>query len=246
MTSSPGPTPSASRTSTSASVPLATPTASRTPRYAAASRSNVATFGPRMKSALASTPSIASRMRGSSGSYCAFTSTSGIGRTPGESRGTQAAVNPERQQHQHEGDDDVLDVAEVVMEALVAAPRRPADAREGECPDGRPDRGQDHVATERHLEDPCRDRDEGADHGRHTPDEHREVVPAVEPALRAVEVVAREVEPPSVPLEQRAAAVAADRPADDRPDQIPERSRQCHHDESPEVRRDRGAEEDDA
>ena len=42
--------------------------------------------GPRMNSALASTPSIASRMRGRSGSYCAFTSTSGIGRTIRQSR----------------------------------------------------------------------------------------------------------------------------------------------------------------
>src|SRR5947207_14623766 len=151
MTSSPGPTPSASRTSTSASVPLATPTASRTPRYAAASRSNAATFGPRMKSALASTPSIASRIRGNSGSYCAFTSTSGIGRTAKESRG-------EIDQREHDpGDDGVI---EVFADAVVVRADGPADAGQPETEDGAADRGETEEADERHPADPRWDRDE--------------------------------------------------------------------------------------
>src|SRR5262245_15408782 len=153
MTSSPGPMPSASRTSTSASVPLATPTASRAPRYSAASRSKAATFGPRMKSALASTPSIASRMRGSSGSYCAFTSTSGIGRTVGKSRGPQSTVDPKRQEEEDYDDNGIFDVAEIMMEALVASAGGPANARERERPDRRADGGQHRIAPERHLED---------------------------------------------------------------------------------------------
>src|SRR5690606_31701731 len=47
-TSSPGPMPSARSASTSASVPEFTPTAWRTPRYSATSRSNASTSGPRM------------------------------------------------------------------------------------------------------------------------------------------------------------------------------------------------------
>src|SRR4051794_2737711 len=103
-----------------------------------------------MKSAPASTPSIASRMRGSSGSYCAFTSTSGIGRTARKSRGTNPAEDPGRQQDEDQDDDRVFDVAEVVVETRVAAAGAPADPGEGERPDRRPDGGQRHVAPEGH------------------------------------------------------------------------------------------------
>src|SRR3954454_20502656 len=131
MTSSPAPTPRATSTRTSESVPFATPIASRTPRKSAASRSKAATFGPRMKSALASTPSIASRMRGSSGSYCAFTSTSGIGRTPGKSRG---------EIEQAEGDSGDHEIIEVFADAVVVRPDRPADPGKAETEDGAADR----------------------------------------------------------------------------------------------------------
>src|SRR3954471_17509367 len=160
MTSSPGPMPSASRTSTIASVPLATPTVSRTPRESAASASKAATFGPRMNSALSSTPSIAARIRGRSGSYCAFTSTSGIGRTASKSRGTYPSVDPKNEQEEDGEDDDVLDVAEVVVETLVAGSGGPADAGEREGPDRRADRREHYVASEGHLEHPGRDGDE--------------------------------------------------------------------------------------
>ena len=78
MTSSPAPIPSASRTSTSASVPFATPTVSGTPRYSAASCSKAATFGPNTNVPCSSTSAKASLSAGMSGSYCAFTSMSGI------------------------------------------------------------------------------------------------------------------------------------------------------------------------
>ena len=52
MTSSPGPIPIASSTRTSASVPLATPIVSGTPRYAAASSSNAETLGPKTNAAV--------------------------------------------------------------------------------------------------------------------------------------------------------------------------------------------------
>src|SRR5262249_59493628 len=174
--------PKASSTRTSASVPFATPTVSRTPRYAAASRSNAATFGPRMKSELSSTPSIAARMRGSSGSYCAFTSTSGIGRTAGESRGPQATVDPKRQQDQDCGDNGVLEVAEVVVEALVAASRGPADPGECERPNRRADGREQCVPRERRLEHSRRDGDERANDGSNTANEGGEVLPALERA----------------------------------------------------------------
>src|SRR5918912_2255122 len=99
-----------------------------------------------MKSPLSSTVSIASRTRGRSGAYCAFTSASGIRGTARKSRGTYPPVSPDGnqcQREQHHGD---LDVAEVVMEALVAPARRPPDRRETERPDRRPDCREHDIA----------------------------------------------------------------------------------------------------
>src|SRR5580765_2819718 len=230
MTASPGPMRSASRTSTIASVPFATPTASPAPRYSAASRSKAATLGPRMNSASASTPSIASRIRGRGGSYWAFTSTSGIGGTARKSRGTQSSVDPEGQDHQDCGDNDVLDVAEVVVEALVAPSSRPADARKREGPDRRADRRQDRVAPEAHLEDPGRNRDERADDGRDPSDQDREIIPAVEPALGPLELVVAEVEPASAVLEEWPPPIDPDCPTGDGAGEVAKRSGECNHD----------------
>src|SRR6266545_539129 len=183
MTSSPEPMPSASSTRTRASVPLATPTVSGTSRYAAASRSNAATFGPRMNSPLASTPSITSRMRGRSGSYCALTSTSGIGRT-------------------------------------VSKSRRPNSA---------------HYEIQEESQDPGRDRDEGANDGRYPPEQDREVLPALEPALGALEALTAEMEPAAPSFEERPAAIETDCPAGDRADEVAERPCQRHRDIRPDV-----------
>src|SRR4051812_20422950 len=147
-----------------------------------------------MNSPLASTPSIASRMRGNNGSYWAFTSTSGIGRTISKSR-LSPAPDQIAGQSEDESHHRVLDVAEVVVEALVASARAVPDTGERERPDRRADGGQDDVAPERHPEDPRRNRDERADHRSDPAQEHRKVVPAVEPLLRAFELVAGEVEP---------------------------------------------------
>src|SRR5437899_7859321 len=106
-----------------------------------------------MKSPLTSTPSIASRMRGRSGSYCAFTSTSGIGRTAGKSRRPSPTDGQVRGENEYGGDDRVLHEAEVVMEALVAPSGGVAGPGDRKAPHGRPDQGQDGVAPERHPED---------------------------------------------------------------------------------------------
>src|SRR5207249_1819834 len=58
--------------------------------------------------------------------------------------------------------------------------------------------------------------------GRDAPEEDGELVPPVEPALGAVELVPPEVKPAPAPLEQGPAAVEADRPAADRADEVPE------------------------
>src|SRR6186997_2566770 len=78
MTSSPGPIPIASSASTSASVPFATPIARGTPRYSAASRSKLSTFGLRMKRPESTTSRSRAMMSGISGSYCALTSPRGM------------------------------------------------------------------------------------------------------------------------------------------------------------------------
>ena len=81
ITSSPRPIPSASRTSTIASVPFATPIAWPAPSAAAASASKLASSGPRMKRPLSSVRLKACCSSGMNGAYCALTSTCGIGAT---------------------------------------------------------------------------------------------------------------------------------------------------------------------
>src|SRR5262245_53917692 len=245
MTSSPAPMSRASRTSTSASVPFARPFAALAARYGAASRSNAATLGPRMKSAPSSTPSIASRIRGKSGSYCAFTSTSGIGSTAPKSRDTYPAVDQKRHQDQDCGDKRIFDEAEIVVEALVAASGGPAEPGEREGPERRADRRQHRVADERRLENPCRDRDERADHGSDTSHQDRQVLPALEPAFGTFELGMREMEPAPPALEQRPPAVEPDRPAGDRAGEVAERAGERDGHVRPEVRVDPMAEDDD-
>src|SRR6267378_1704619 len=99
-----------------------------------------------MNSPLTSTPSIASRIRGRSGSYCALTSTRGIGRTARKSR---APADEEIGGKSDDGRyDRVLDETEVVVEPLVAPTGRPADPREREAPRRRAEEGQAGVGTE--------------------------------------------------------------------------------------------------
>src|SRR3954469_21316867 len=162
-----------------------------------------------MKSALASTPSIASRMRGSSGSYCAFTSTSGIGRTPGKSRG---------EIEQAEGDSGDHEIIEVFADSVVFRPDRPADPGKAETEDGAADRREAEEAEERHPADPRRNCDERADApgpgarrappgnsaeqadaGRHEAPRHRHAAKAVEPALGSVEPLACDMQESSMP-----------------------------------------------
>src|SRR6266508_3444830 len=245
MTSSPEPMPSASSTRTRASVPLATPTVSGTSRYAAASRSNAATFWPRMNSPLASTPSITSRMRGRSGSYCALTSTSGSGRTVSKSRRPNSAHYEIQEESQDSGHNGVVREAEVVVEGLVAPAQAPACACEREAPGRGADEGEDRVAPEGHPEDPGRDRDEGANDGRYPPEQDREVLPALEPALGALEALTAEMEPAAPSFEERPAAIETDCPAADRADEVAERPCQRHRDIRPDARGDAGPEEID-
>src|SRR5690348_13415552 len=215
--------PSASSTSTIASVPFATPTVSVTPRYSAASRSNALTFGPRMNVVPESRTSAKACFRsGTSGAYCALTSTSGIRGTSPKSICPSPAQDQIGDQDQNSCNDGDLDEAELVVEALVARPERPADPGEDEAPDGRADQRQHDIAAERHPEDAGRNRHERAHDRSDAADEHGPVLVAVEPVLRPAEVLRAEVDPAPVPLEQGPAAVDADPPADDRADEIAE------------------------
>src|SRR3954452_1786235 len=224
ITSSPGPMPSASSTSTIASVPLPTPIVSGTPRYSAASRSKALTLGPRMKAPDSRIPANASFSCEVSGAYCALTSTSGIRGTPLQSIGPSAPYDQVGDADENSCNDHDFGVSELVVEALVARAERPADAREGEAPDRRADQRQGDVAPERDAEDPSGDRHEGAHDGGDAADEHGPVVVAVEPRLGPPELLRPEVQPAAVAVEQRPAAVEADPPADDGADEVAERA----------------------
>src|SRR4051794_37974033 len=216
--------PSASSTSTIASVPFATPTVSGTPRYCAASRSKALTLGPRMNVVPDSRISAnASFSCGMSGAYCALTSTSGIRGTPLQSIGPSSPQDQVGDSDENSCNDHDFDVPELVVKTLVARAERPADAREGEAPDRRADQRQDDVATERDAEDPGWNRYERAHDGSDAADEHGPVVVAVEPRFRPRELLWPEVQPSAVVVEQRTAAVEADPPAEDGADEVAER-----------------------
>src|SRR3954452_1062262 len=236
--------PSASSTSTIASVPLATPTVSGTRRYCAASRSNAFTFGPRMNVVPDSRISAnASFSCGMSGAYCALTSTSGIRGTPLQSIGPSSPQDQVGDADENSCNDGDFDEPELHVEALVARPERPADAREREGPDRRADQRQDDVATERNAEDPGRNRDERADDRSDAADEHGPVVVELDPRPAPPDLPRPEVEPAAVAVEQRPAAVEADPPAEDGADEVAERSRERNGEIRAEAVREVGAEE---
>src|SRR5690348_7807570 len=131
------------------------------------------------------------------------------------------------------------------MEALVVAPEGVPDPRQRERPDRRADRCEPQVRPERHLENAGRDGDERAHDGRDPAEQDGPAVVPVEPALGPLEPLRTEVQEATVPLDERPASLAPDRPAGDRADDVAESSRERHHQERREARLDLVAEEDD-
>src|SRR5688572_27148808 len=256
MTSSPGPMPSASRSTTIASVPLATPTARVAPRYSAASSSKERTFSPRMNWPRSNTSSIRFRISPRSGRYCALGSVSGMG-TAGQStqrslralqRPPPCAAAPEANRQigdrgNDERHDRVVGIAPALVEALPTRAEREPRAGESEAPGQGPEKREDGVADDRHLGDPGRYRDERADHGHETREEDGSVTVAPEPCLGALEPVRGDVHPASVPLEERSAPEIADAPAEKRAEHVTEHPRERHRHVGPCGRLDRLPEE---
>src|SRR6202011_2587213 len=94
--------------------------------------SNATTFGPRINLPDSSTSWMRSRMRGIRRSYCARTSTRGTGTASQCSRAP--AHDQVGKQREHTRDDRIFGVAEVVVEAVVASPERPAGRGDPEAP----------------------------------------------------------------------------------------------------------------
>src|SRR6185437_240727 len=104
-----------------------------------------------MKPLPSSTSRNAASSRGISGSYSARTSTSGIVCTRDNSSHSPFPVDQIRQRHDDAYPDRVLDVAEVVLEALVARAEGIADADEGERPERGADECQAQERSQGHL-----------------------------------------------------------------------------------------------
>src|SRR5436853_1234503 len=167
---------------------------------------------------------------GMSGPYSALTSTSGIAMRSHFSLPYPPVDEIRRRQNDDRGD-RVLDVAEVVIEAVVVRAEAVAGSGERERPDRGADEREERVRRERHLEDAGRDRDEGTDDRRDATERDAEIPPAVEPRLGFVEFRRREMEPAAVPLEQRPAAEASNPPADECAEEVAERPGERHDDE---------------
>src|SRR5262249_29613640 len=224
MTSSPTLIPMASITSTSASVPLATPIVSGTFRYAAASSSKAAQLGPNTNRPSSSTSAKACWSSGISGAYCALTSTSGIFGTPRHGR-RALSIPQKRQAHNHERDEGDAHVRQRVVELVVVRAERPAAGGEAEAEDRAAEERLRDEAGERLGQDPGGEGDERADHRSGEAERNGDAIEAVEPSLGALDPLRRDVQPFAVALEQGSSAVPADRPAADRTDRIPDRAR---------------------
>src|SRR5215217_6012425 len=153
-----------------------------------------------MNSDDSSTESNRSRSCSISGAYCALTSTSGI-RTARKATGAPAADDQIDDPDHDRRSDDVVDVAEALVERLPARSECVADPGEDDAPDRRPDRRKHGVAEERRTEDARGDRDERSRDRGDPADEHGPVAPAVEPPLGVLEPVRRQVEPTATALE---------------------------------------------
>src|SRR5581483_8743655 len=234
MTSSPGPISMASRTRTIASVPLATPTARSTPRYAAASSWNAQKCDPRMNWPPSRTSRNRASSSGISGAYCALTSISGIGDTA-TTHCSPAVEEIRHDQHEACGD-DVVDVAERVVGVGVRRAEGPARGRQAEAEDGRAKKREREELPERHPHDPGRDRDEGAGKRSGEADRNSPVVVALEPVLGPLELRLGHVEEAAVPQHERAPAEVADPPAERGADDVADRSRDDDGDVGPGMR----------
>src|SRR5438105_1985839 len=124
-----------------------------------------------MKTPDSSTSARRSFSAGSRPAYCALTSTSGIWGTAAQSRRADAADYDVGHENHDRGDDRVLGVAEVVVEALVARSERPPGGGQPEAPRYAAEEGEDGEARHGHARDSGRDRDEGANDGRDAAEE---------------------------------------------------------------------------
>ena len=191
----------------------------------AASCSNASTFGPRMKRPESSTSSsrpstrrgaartAPSRRRAGSTKRQSTRQPAGLPRLFGRRAAPPAPGRTIRYTiaEHDQRDDHVVDLAEVVVERLPARAERVAGAGEAEAPGQRAEERQDRVAARaapRRSRPGSRRR--SARPAASGATKHGPVVVALEPALRALELLGRHVEPASMPLEQRPAAVAAD------------------------------------
>src|SRR2546428_4897262 len=115
-----------------------------------------------MKVPDSSTSSMRFLSSGSRGAYCALTSTEGIFGTRGQSSGAPAAEDPVGRSEQNSYNDRDLQVAQFVLQPVIAGSERPAAAGEAEAEGRAAEHRPRQEAREIHLRDPGRDRDERA------------------------------------------------------------------------------------
>src|SRR5436305_14249076 len=131
-----------------------------------------------MKPPSSRTPRNAASSLGISGPYSALTSTSGIVCIRLNSSFRPPPIDQIRRRDEDPRHDGVLDVAEVVVGAVIRRAEPIAGSGEGERPDRRADERAEEGDPERHFEDARRDRDERAEDTRNTAEKNPEASPA--------------------------------------------------------------------
>src|SRR5690606_13676873 len=96
---------------------------------------------------------------------------------------------------QYRRDDEVLQVADVLLDLFPVVAEKPAGADEDRVPDEASGGGVDHEGGHRHLAEARRDGDQAADDWHDAADHDRKAAVLVEPLVRLVDVLFLEPEP---------------------------------------------------
>src|SRR5581483_11213622 len=161
------------------------------------------------------------------------------GRTPGGRRSDRAGANvpystPNPPPHSggDRGGDQPRHRLDETLHRVPALAELVAEEGEPKRPRQAPEQGVQRERRQAHPGHPGREADEGSDHGEQPAEEHGGLPVALEPVVRAVDLVRPQQEVPAPPIDQRAPARVPDPEGNPGADEVRERPDQGHRDEA--------------